>query len=100
MDIIPEPIQFEWDKGNIDKNFKKHGVTNEEVEDVFTDNEILVSEDTKHSTKIEKRYRALGKTGQEKKLFISFTIRDKKIRVISARPMSSKERIVYEKKGI
>lgn len=99
-DVIPEPIAFEWDKGNIDKSLKKHGVTNEEAEEVFTDKEILVFGNIKHSTEIEKRYLALGKVELSKKLFVSFTVRGKKVRVISARLMSRKERKIYEKEGI
>ena len=37
VDVISEPIFFEWDKGNLDKSLKKHGVTNEEAEEVFFD---------------------------------------------------------------
>ncbi len=93
--IIPEPLEFEWDKGNIDKNFKKHGITNEEAEEVFF-NDILVSEDEEHS-KIEKRYQCLGLTDKGKKLFVSFTIRSNKVRVISVRNMNKKEKETYEK---
>jgi len=32
MKILPGPVVFEWDRGNFDKNFKKHKVTNEEAE--------------------------------------------------------------------
>lgn len=93
--IVPEPIKFEWDKGNKDKNFKKHGATNEEAEEVFF-NDPLIFEDLKHSI-VEKRYDCLGKSKNGKKLFISFTIRKDKVRLISFRSMSKKERINYEK---
>lgn len=94
MDIIPKPLEFEWDKGNINKSFRKHGVTNEETEEVFA-NEPLIYEDEKH-TRIEERYFCLGITDKKKTLFVSFTLRPGKIRAISARPMSKKERKVYE----
>ena len=97
-DVIPEPIIFEWDRGNIDKSLKKHSVTNEQAEDVFFDKKILISEDVIHSNKTEKRYQALGKAEQGKNLFVSFTVRGSKIRIISARPMSRRERKIYEKK--
>ena len=93
-DIIPEPIEFEWDKGNKDKNFKKHGILNEEAEEVFL-NEPLVFEDIKHS-EIEKRYQCLGATDKGKKLFVSFTVRRGKIRIISVRNMDRKETNQYE----
>jgi len=92
--ILPEPISFEWDKGNIDKNLIKHKVTNKEAEEVFS-NEPLISEDVKYSTK-ELRMQILGKTNQDRLLFISFTIRKDKMRIISVRDMNKKEVMVYE----
>ena len=61
--IVPEPIEFDWDKGNVDKNFKKHRVLNEEAEEVFL-NDPLISEDKEHS-KVEKRYQCLGITDKK-----------------------------------
>jgi hypothetical protein len=94
--IISEPIEFEWDEGNKDKNFKKHGILNEEAEEAFL-NDPLVFEDLKHS-KSEKRYQCLGVTDKNKRLFVSFTTRDGKIRVISVRSMDKKETEQYEQK--
>jgi uncharacterized protein len=95
--VILSNIQgFDWDKGNLDKNAIKHRVTNVECEEVFFHQPIIVSKDTKHS-KSEKRYHALGVTSQDRYLFLSFTIRTKLIRVISARDMNKKERKAYVK---
>lgn len=94
MKVLPEPIFFEWDKGNINKNLIKHSVTNKEAEEVFN-NQPLISEDIKHSEK-ELRFQALGKTDKERLLFLSFTIRKNKIRIISARDMNKKEVSKYE----
>ena len=94
MKILPEPVVFEWDKGNINKNFIRHGVTNKETEEVFS-NKPLVSEDVKHSI-TEKRFQALGKTDEGRLLFVSFTIRYEKVRVISARDMNKREVKMYE----
>ncbi len=96
MKILPAPLSFEWNKGNIDKNLKKHGVTNKEAENVFENKPLLVSEDREHS-KTERRYQALGKTDTDRFIFISFTVRNDSVRIISARDMSRKERRVYEK---
>ena len=94
-DVIPEPIVFEWDKGNIDKSLKKHGVTNEEAEQLFLGVPSILIEDEKH-WEGEKRYLLLGKTDKGRLLSIIFTIRgDKKVRIISARTMSKKERKLY-----
>ncbi|MBA2124487.1 hypothetical protein B9J78_06125 [bacterium Unc6] len=97
MKIVPEPIFFEWDKGNIDKNLIKHKVTNRETEEVFKNDPKFIFGDEKHSQK-EKRYGLYGKTKTERLLFVVFTITKDKVRVISARNMSKKERRVYEEK--
>lgn len=98
MKILPKPVEFEWDKGNIGKNFKKHGITDKESEEVFKNAPVFVSLDKKHSTKEEVRYHALGQTNESKILFISFTVRENRIRIISARQASRKEREKYAQK--
>jgi len=89
---------FDWDKGNIDKNLKKHNVKNEEGEQVFSNNPY-VSQDIEHSIR-EIRFQALGWSNKGRLLFISFTIREldqkQKIRIISARDMNRKEEVEYE----
>lgn len=85
---------FQWDKGNIKKNWLKHKVLNSECEQVFFNEPLIVADDVKHSQK-EKRFFVLGRTELERKLFIVFTIRNKLIRVISARDMTQKERKIY-----
>ena len=85
---------FEWDKGNIGKNWERHKVTNIECEEVFFNEPLIVTKDEPHSI-VEVRYFVLGKTDKERLLFIVFTIRGKKIRIISARDMSKKERRIY-----
>lgn len=96
--ILPEPITFQWDEGNKDKNVLKHNISNKECEEVFSNTPLLISEDKKHSL-YEKRHQCLGKTHTGKKLFMSFTIRGNKIRIISARMQSRKERGIYEKES-
>lgn len=96
MKILPEPIIFEWDKGNISKNFK-HKVSDKETEEIFSNKPKFILEDEKHSLK-EKRYMIWGSTNEDKRLAVFFTIRKDKIRIISARDMSKKERREYEKK--
>ena len=87
---------FEWDEGNRTKNWIKHQVSTSECEEVFFNLPLLLANNVKHSQK-EKRFYVLGQTNAERRLFISFTIRSKKIRVISARDMSRKERKIYAK---
>ena len=88
---------FLWDEGNFEKNWLKHKVTRIECEEIFFNLPLVISDDVKHSH-FEKRYYALGKSKAERSLFISFTIRNNLIRVISARDMNRKERKIYEEK--
>lgn len=90
-------VGFEWDKGNIEKSYKKHSISPSEAEEIFLDEDILILEDTKHS-KQEARFEAIGKIIEGRILFLAFTIRRDKIRIISARTANKKERRGYEKK--
>lgn len=98
MKILPEPVSFIWDKGNIDKNLKKHKITNKEAEEAFENSPKFIFDDEKHSIN-EKRYMIWGKTDKDKLLSIFFTMRNDQVRIISARPMHKKERRAYEKKS-
>ncbi len=80
---------FDWDEGNSDKSRRKHGVTIEECEQVFSNIPLLFLDDLKHS-KFEERFIAMGKTDAGKMLFVVFTPRQSKVRVISARPMTGR----------
>ena len=95
MNRLPKCKGFQWDEGNLDKNWLKHGVSRLEIEQVFFNRPLLVAVDDLHSGK-EQRYFALGRTDLERGLFIVFTVRRDLMRVISARDMSRKERKVYE----
>jgi len=92
---LPQPIDFEWDEFNIKKSRLKHGINTEEAEQVFF-NDNTVFFDERHSTN-EDRYQMIGTTISGKILFVAFTIRDKQIRIISARTASKKERTHYAK---
>jgi uncharacterized DUF497 family protein len=96
MKIIPEPLCFEWDSGNISKNLEKHQVSCQEAEEVFVNEPLFMTEDVSHS-KGEKRFQALGRSNSNRYLFLSITIRNQKVRIISIRDMSKKERKQYEK---
>lgn len=95
--IQMEPVKFEWDKGNSAKNLEKHHVTDRECEEIFFDSQLKVLHDKGHSA-MEDRYYAMGKTMRRRVLFVVFTIRRDKIRVISARDINRKERGYYENK--
>ncbi|RPJ14741.1 MAG: BrnT family toxin [Deltaproteobacteria bacterium] len=86
---------FQWDEGNLLKNWEKHRVSAVECEQVFFNNPLLAVRDEQHSDS-ESRFYLLGQTDTGRKLFVVFTTRDNLIRVISARDMSRKERKIYE----
>ncbi|MBS1515052.1 MAG: BrnT family toxin [Bacteroidetes bacterium] len=96
---LEEITGFDWNAGNSLKNFLKHRVSNTESEEIFNNKPLIIFEDKFHSEN-EDRYLALGKTNDERKLSVSFTLRLKKIRIISARDMSKKERVLYVEKEI
>ena len=92
---LSKVVGFDWDDGNARKN-ERHGVSAAEVEQVFFNVPLLLLDDSRHSES-EPRFHALGKTLEDRRLHVSFTLRKEAtlIRVISARAMSRKERAIY-----
>ena len=91
-----ELFEFEWDKGNSTKNSDKHGVIIEEIESVFSlkmgvpiGRQISPSVD-------EERLCVVGPSYEGRLLSVVFTIRDGRVRPISSRIASRKERKLYE----
>lgn len=93
-EFFPQVSTFEWDEGNSDKNWHRHGVSRAEAEQVFLNRPLLVADDRRHSDD-ETRYFALGHTDAGRFLAVVFTLRGPRLRVISARAMSRRERRVY-----
>src|SRR3989344_6608654 len=87
---------FEWDKGNVEKSYEKHGITPKEAEKIYLDDNLQVEQDVQHQ-EVEERFVAIGKIQENKVLFVVFTIRKDKVRVISARIADKKERRIYDK---
>jgi len=96
--IFEKIVGFEWDEGNKIKNLTKHKVSQDECEETFFDPSREVQKDLLHSIG-EERYILLGYTKYKRLLYIVFTIRNTKIRVISARDINKKERKLYEEKN-
>lgn len=94
-DLLSQVEGFEWDEGNVDKNWRKHGVSFKECQQLFNNSPLMVKFDELHS-KSEKHFQALGLTDKGRRLFLVFTFRKNKIRVISARNQSKLERSLYE----
>ncbi len=93
---IPQPIAFEWDDGNEEKNWEKHGVRATEAEECFFDKQKRLAHDHLHTTQFEVRYILLGKTRRSRLLFLVFTIRNDAVRVISVRDCTPRERKFYD----
>ena len=90
---------FEWDNGNERKNIATHGVSQSEAEQIFFNQPLRITTDSIHSVR-EPRWLALSVTDEGRRLLVVFTLRaaETKIRVISARDMSRKERRIYAQK--
>jgi len=88
---------FDWDAGSERKN-EKHGVSMAETEQVFFNEPLLLLDDVGHSQQ-EPRLHALGVTNEGRSLHITLTLRKSGqwIRVISARDMHRKERVIYDR---
>ena len=87
---------FQWDAANSEKNWHRHQVRQAECEQLFLNRPLVVAGDSKHSVS-EVRFFALGRTDASRELAVVFTVRTKLIRVVSARPMSRRERRIYGK---
>ena len=85
---------FECDEANWRKSELEHGVAVAESEEVLL-NDPLCQVDERHSQH-EQRYLALGVTNDRRHLFVAFAVRRNLMRVLSARPMSRRERTSYE----
>jgi uncharacterized DUF497 family protein len=94
-DVLRNVTGFEWDEGNREKNWVLHQVRSSEVEEVFAQRPLLIAPDEKHSGS-EVRYAAWGQTASGRQLAVVFTIRESRIRVVSARDMSRGERREFE----
>ena len=86
---------FEWDSHKAAINRRKHGVTFDEAATAFHDPDGRLVEDSRHST-VEQRYALLGYSGQARLLAVMFTERGDRIRLISARKATRRERHDYE----
>ena len=88
--ILENCTGFEWDQGNSTKNWDQHDVSSWECEQIFFNRPLIIKRDKEHS-KLENRYYVLGRTNVNRLLFAVFTVRNNKIRIISARDMTDKE---------
>ena len=95
MDDFTNWEGFDWDEGNLLKNWEKHRVSASECVQLFFNRPLVAGLDKLHS-KTETRLYALGITESGRRLFVVFIIRRNRIRVISARDMNRRERKVFD----
>jgi uncharacterized protein len=88
-------MEFEWDPRKAAANARKHDVTFQDASTVFGDPLAITFEDPDHSVG-EKRYITFGLSKQKRHVVVSHTERGAKIRIVSARLMTRKERNIYE----
>ena len=86
---------FTWDECKEAINIEKHGISFSIAALVFSDKNRIELYDEKHSSQ-EDRYITIGSVnGLITVLFVVYTERDERIRIISARRANAKEREVY-----
>lgn len=82
-------MKFEWDDPKAAENRRKHGVSFEEAASVLR-NPLRIDFDDFHSA-TEDRYIAIGVSNRGRRLFVSHTYRDGKVRIIMARQVGKAE---------
>ncbi len=97
-------MEFEWDEDKNQSNITKHGIDFQQAKRVFEDPNILTYEDTRLNYK-EIREISVGQlllTTQQQIIIVVVihTDRDGKVRLISARRASKRERKLYEQQSI
>ena len=88
-------MEFEWDPAKARANESKHGVSFLEACEVFDDDHSSAVRDPDHSLE-ENQYLIFGMSKGGKYLVVSYTERGNRIRLISVRQMTPRERRAYE----
>lgn len=86
-------MEFEWDPNKAASNLRKHGVRFAEAMTVFEDDVMLTMPDSELD---EERFVAIGLSSLGRVLVVVYTTRIERIRIISARNATRKERAEYE----
>ncbi len=88
-------MEFEWDPNKAKLNLEKHGVSFPEATTVFDDDFSVAVPDSDHSFE-EQRFIIVGSSHRGRLLIIAYTERGDRIRLITARELTSNERKAYE----
>ena len=92
-------IQIQWDPAKETENRRKHGVSFQEAEAVFSDEHALLLDDPEHSNE-EDRFILMGLSTRLRVLVVVHALEESKsiIRIISARKANRRERAVYNQR--
>jgi hypothetical protein len=90
-------MKFEWDAGKAASNLLKHGVSFTEAMTLFGDPLEVTIPDPDHSEG-ESRFVSIGRSAPGRLLVVAYTEREGRVRLISAREATPKERSNYESK--
>ena len=88
-------MQFEWNPIKAAENLKRHSVSFDEASSVFGDALAITIDDPDHSID-ENRFITMGYSNRQRLLVVVHTEREGKIRIISAREVTPRERKQYE----
>jgi uncharacterized protein len=91
-------LTFEWDEVKAKENLKKHGMSFEEGKTIFNDSFLFTFQDIEHSVN-EERYINIGLSANVRILIVIHTERQEKIRIVSCRKATARERRFYEESG-
>jgi len=91
-----DDLRFEWDAAKARQNLRKHGVTFDEAQTAFADEDAIIVDDPDHSS-TEERFYLLGVSAHLRLLVVVHCYRaeDAVIRLISAWKATSSERAQY-----
>ena len=88
-------MDFEWDPEKAVTNLKKQGVSFHEAASVLGDPMSVTFYDPDHSTE-EDRYISIGRSSRDRLIIVSHCDGDDRVRIISARTVTRRERKIYE----
>lgn len=97
-ELLSTCIGFQWDDGNLRKNWIVHHVDYREIEQALMNRPIVFLDNVKHAQN-EERFSALGSTNANRLFTIVFTIRGMRIRPISGRDMNIEEKRLFYEEG-
>ena len=92
-------MRFEWDEIKAIVNMRKHGISFEEAEAIFGDPNTITLFDDRHSD-VEDRFIDIGTSTQGRILVVVYTENDERVRLISCRRATPKERQQYEQRTV